>query len=279
MAALVPRRLYRSGATARVRTAWPPPAASTPPPAGDTIWQLGPKTGLPFWLGNFGNTQGIVDLMAGTGPGASGGLDLVLHYDAPYATFGTYVGSTVNNFQTSGAHTWLTSGKMAGYVWTHHPFCGGPNYVAPAAWPDDAPIPNNVGLCPTKPPTYTGNETAAERRTKQLKVWQYGADGWLDDQWRNRFVGMKRDYFNANNLRHLVIVLRTAHELSLGGGWGTVTSPRVNSCAFLTTLADMNVVKAALTRVNDIFKDVFGNRQATALIPNDTAYPDRKSVV
>ena len=236
------------------------------------IWRTGPVTGLPFWLGNFGGTQNIIDLMAGTTPGTNGGLDLVLTYDAPQKNNNVYVANTVSGFTSGSHHTWLVQNKARGLVWTFHPWYGGDAYVAPTAWPaDDTMISGTYAMCPIKPPTYTGSETDAEKRTKQLRVWQYGADGWMDDNWRARFVGIKRDYFNAFGFQNKVIVLRVAHELSLTGGWGGTGSPKANSCAYLTTSEDMQVVKKALERVNDIFIDVFNNVQTG--ITGDVAYP------
>lgn len=255
----------------RARTLWPPRVIGQD--ARDpAMWRTGPVTGLPFWFSSFGANQNLADLMAGTGPGANGGFDLVLTYDAVQRNNNVYVANTINGFTSGSHHSWLVQDKVRGLIWTFHPWYGGDAYVEPAAWPaDNAPIPGTYAMCPTRPPTFTGAETTAERETKQLRVWGYGADGWMDDNWRARFLGIKEGYFNAFGFQDKVIVLRAAHELSLAGGWGQTSSPRANSCAFIQSLEGLQVVKTALERVNDLFIDVFSKIQSS--IPGDVAYP------
>lgn len=241
-------------------------------PPEPTLWSKAPS-GLPFWFGGFKDLDALSRLVAGTPVGNGGALDIVMDYDVPSPTPATTVANTIAQWSNgSSAYRFLTSGRSKAFVWTAHPFSGGANHRHAADWPTPGePVPNSFGMCPNRPPTFSGDETGPQRRDKQLKVWGYGADGWMDDIWRRRFVAMKQGYFNKYGLHEIVLVLRAAHELDLQQSWGAVTSPRCNSIAALTQPSDMEVVKEALRRFNDLFLTVFGQEQED--IVGDVAYP------
>lgn len=232
-------------------------------------WRGTAPSGLPFWAGVFKGQDDMVGLMEGTRFANGGSLDVVLDYDAPAPTFGRKAATTIKAWEPGSAHRYLTTGRARCFIWTAHPFTGGSFFDVPAAWSDS--VTPETFLCPNRPPTFTGNETALERREKQLRVWKMAADGALDAVWRSYLVAMKRDYFLRYKLTGVRIVFRVAHELDLVPVWGNTNSPRCNSVGFLTSAADMAVVRRALGRYLDLFLAVFGQPQPD--IGGDVGWP------
>ena len=233
------------------------------------LWNPGPKSGLPFWIGGFGNLPELAGLMPPTRQ-----LDLVHLFESP-GHYAETVRAVNAWFPFSKEAALLASGAAAGLQWTSSPFCYGGADAPPAAWPSGpSAITTTTWLNASRPPTFTGSETAAERAAKQRRVWRMAADGWLDPIWRWKFVEIKRGFFVKKNLRSIRIVLRVAHELNLNGrdgrGWGSKVQHRAHNIGQLTGLDDAAMVKEALRRYIALFLEVFGKIQPE--IAGDFAY-------
>ena len=230
-----------------------------------TLWNPGPKSGLPFWIGGFGN----IDELAGLMP-AHRALDLV-HLFEPAGPYEETVRAANAWYHTTREAALLASGAAAGLQWTSMPFCWGNGWAPPAAWPaSSGDLNGRTWLNPSRPPTYTGREDAAERAMKQRRVWRMAADGWLDRIWWWKLIEIKRGFFIRKNLRNIRIVLRVAHEFNLAGRWGVTAGAYAANIGQLQSRDDAAMVKEALRRYIAIFMDVFG--RARSSIPGDFAY-------
>ncbi len=242
--------------------------------AREAAWGRGSAPSrLPFHLGGFRGLDELAGLLAGT-PHEGIGLDNVMDYDVAGATFGDRAAATVRQWSGSIATRYLRAGKARSFTWTAHPFCGN-GHKAPASWPGKGePVPAEAGLCPSRPPTFTGAETPAERRDKQLRVWSYGADGELDPLWRAQVRAVKRDHFLERGIGpgH-PIVFRLAHELDLAPIWGAVASPRCNSIGAFQTADDMRVAARALERFGDVFLETMSQPEPDL---TGSAWPERE---
>jgi hypothetical protein len=145
--------------------------------------------------------------------------------------------------------------------------------VVPDAWPAQASdVTKDYHLNCSRPPTYTGAETQAERVAKQRRAWRIAADGWLEPVWRQKMLIYKRDYFVRRNLKTIRIALRACHELNTSTRWGDRGYRRAYGMMLLQTVDDYLLVQEAMRRYFAIFLDVFGNVQAS--IAGDHAYAD-----
>ena len=240
-------------------------------------WGPGPKSGLPFWLGAHGDYGAMTGLLP-----AGRGVDLVNLWE----TENTYMADAAKNapvpvrtpkgWASNIAHkSYLATGQTSAVQWSSSPFCSGPTFVVPNAWPSQASdVDAGVHLNCSVPPTYTGAEDPAERAAKQRRVWQIAADGWLDNVWRDKLLQYKKNYFVYYNLRNIRIVLRVGHELNTKTAWGNRTYRRGYGMMALTTVGDYQIVQEGLRRYMAVFLDVFGNTQAS--IPGDFAYADNQ---
>lgn len=234
-----------------------------------TGWNPSPRTGLPFWFGSGGNPAGMLGLMP---PGH--GVDMATGFEGA-CTFADAGPRVALNFKSAGWHRYLVDGSVVGLQWASSPFCSDARFSPPSTWPAGrSSITPATWLNTSKPPTYTGAETAAERTTKQRRVWQMAADGWLDDVWYTKMLVAKRDYFIRYGLTSLRIVLRAGHEPNLPVAWGATHWMRSYNIKALIPAVDGPMVGQALARYNDIFLNTFGSKQAS--ISGDYAYlPDQ----
>ena len=233
-------------------------------------WRCSAPSGLPFWNGGFRGLEEMVGLLDSTWFSNGRRLDAVLDYDAA-APPNRKAEHTIRGWTGAPAHRFLSAGRARAFVWTIHPWSGG-GYLVANEWPmAGQTIPPTVAMCPNRPPGYTGNESADQRNEMQLRVWQFGADGHMDVNWRSYAVAMKRDFFLASGLQDVRLIFRAAHELDLLPTWGVTSSPRCNSICQVQTPADMAIVKRALERCLAVFLDVFGKVQPE--IPDDRAWP------
>lgn len=229
-----------------------------------TGWGAGPNAGLPFWLGGHGDLDRLSGLLK---PGRS--LDLVNAFELSHS-WSNVASRAIANWVTKPAHRYLVEGRAAAFQWASSPFCSGSG-TPPADWPTGpASITAATWINASRPPTYTGVETTTQRRTKQRRVWQMAADGWLDHIWYAKMRQFKRDYFIRHGLTSIRIVLRAAHEINLVPRWGSRDAMRSYNVRSLNPTEDGPIVKLALARYNDVFLDVFQNKQAS--ISNDHAY-------
>ena len=130
-------------------------------------WGPGPKSGLPFWLGAHGDYAATTGLLP-----AGRGVDLVNLWE----TENTYMADAAKNapvpvrtpkgWASNIAHkSYLATGQTSAVQWSSSPFCSGPTFVVPNAWPSQASdVDAGVHLNCSVPPTYTGAEDPAERR-------------------------------------------------------------------------------------------------------------------
>ncbi|MFO1071450.1 MAG: hypothetical protein U1E17_01835 [Geminicoccaceae bacterium] len=234
-----------------------------------TLWNPGPRSGLPYWLGGYNGIDELNALMP-----AGRGLDLV-HLFEPAGSYQATFTALAGWFPRIREVAMLVAGTAAGLQWTSSPFCYGAGNPSPAAWPSGPEaVTADLWLSTARPPTFTGSESASERTAKQRRLWQMAASGWLDPVWRAKFKAIKRDCFVKMNLRDIRIVLRVAHELNLkgtGGGWGETSMQRSHGIGVLDDPAqDPYIVREALRRYIRRFLDVFGAVQPD--IPGDFAY-------
>ncbi len=260
------RRLMRQGlavAGLGLSAPWP----TIQPAAAAIGWGTGPRSGLPFWLGAHSRPDEIVALMP-----SGRGIDLVNDFEnaRPYYDVAA---NTIAGWRTRTFHRYLLEGRAAAMQWASSPFCSGAGYQVPTTWPTSAAaITSATWLNASRPPTFTGTESAAEQREKQRRVWQIAANGWLQAVWRDKLIAFKRDYFIRYNLRAIRIILRITHEINMSLRWGDTGYMRSYSVRALDPAADGPIVKEALRRYIGVFLDVFGTVQSS--IPNDYAYRD-----
>lgn len=231
-------------------------------------WGPGPNSGMPFWFGAYDKVAEIEQMMP---PGRF--PDLIGEFEAE----GTYLDVARERSRGWPRKAWhvsyLKTGKTSGFQWSSSPFCSGSSFVTPTEWPRSAAEVNaDVHLNCSRPPTYTGNETTAERVAKQRRVWEIAALGWLEPVWREKMMIFKRDYFVRTGLRDIRIVFRVCHELNTPTRWGDRGYRRAYGMMLLPTVGDYQLVQEALRRYMAVFLDVFGNTHAS--IPNDFAYAD-----
>lgn len=228
-------------------------------------WGTGPRSGLPFWLGAHSQPDAVAALMP---PGRS--IDLVNDFENARA-YHDVVADTIAGWRIRKFHLYLVEGRASAMQWASSPFCSGAGYQVPAAWPSSAAaITSATWLNASRPPTFTGTETAAERREKQRRVWQIAADGWLEPVWRDKLIAFKRSYFIKYGLRNIKIVLRITHEINMSLRWGDTGYMRSYSIRALDPALDGPIVKEALRRYINVFLEVFGSVQPAIL--NDYAY-------
>ena len=230
-------------------------------------WGAGPNSGLSFWLGTHGDYTSLLGLLP---TGRS--VDLVNLWE----TEGSYMEVAARDpgpWSRSTAHKMLAAGQATGVQWSSSPFCSGPNFIVPSAWPSTAAdVTASYHLNCSKPPTFTGTEDVATQTAKQRRVWQIAADGWLDPVWRSKLMTYKQNYFVKRNLRNIRIVIRVAHELNTSTKWGNTGYRRSYGMLLMANVADYQLVQEGLRRYMAVFLDVFGNVQSS--IPGDFAYAD-----
>jgi len=228
-------------------------------------WGPGPNSGLPFWLGAHGDFDALKGLMP-----VARSLDLVAEGEGE----GTYTETALRAkfWRNKIWHRYLITGQASAFHWSSSPFCSGNTFVVPTAWPTSAAaVTSTTHLNCSRPPTYTGTESLSEQASKQRRVWQIAADGWLDQQWRDKMLAFKRDYFIANGLKNIRIILRSCKELNtMPVRWGSRAFERSYGMMVLTSADDYRLVRMGMSRYFDVFLDIFGNRQAG--IVNDYAY-------
>jgi hypothetical protein len=228
-------------------------------------WGAGPNSGLPFWLGAHSTPDKVVALMPG---GRS--LDVVNDFENARAYFDV-ASDTIAGWRTRAFHRYLIEGRASALQWASSPFCSGSGYQVPTSWPTSAAaITSATWLNASRPPTFTGTESAAEQREKQRRVWQIAASGWLTKVWREKLIAFKRDYFIRYNLKAIRIIFRVAHEINLSPKWGNDTYMRSYAVRMLDPTQDGPIVKEALRRYINVFLEVFGTVQPS--IVGDHAY-------
>ncbi|MGD9508330.1 MAG: hypothetical protein AB7I59_25240 [Geminicoccaceae bacterium] len=243
------------------------PGAALAPAAAAAGWGTGPRSGLPFWLGAHSQPDAVVALMP-----AGRGLDVVNDFEnaRPYYDV---VASTIAGWRKRSFHRHLVEGRAAAMQWASSPFCSGAGFQPPAAWPSSrAAVTAATWLNASRPPTFTGSENMIQQRSKQRRVWQIAADGWLEPVWREKMIAFKRDYFIRYRLTAIRIILRVAHEINLAPKWGNTDYMRSYAVRLLDPASDGPIVQEGLRRYIEIFRDVFGNVQSS--IPGDYAYRD-----
>ncbi|MFO1049107.1 MAG: hypothetical protein U1E52_14550 [Geminicoccaceae bacterium] len=263
------RRDLLAGSIGAVAAARMQGLIGTPTAQAATGWNPSPRSGLPFWFGSGGNPTVMLGLMP-----AGRGVDMATAFEGA-STFADAGSKVASNFAKAGWHRYLVDGSVVGLMWASSPFCSDARFGPPSAWPaGSASITPTTWLNTSAPPTYTGAETPEERTTKQRRVWQMAADGWLDDVWHTKMLVAKRDYFIRYGLTSLRIVLRAAHEPNLPVAWGNTYWMRSYNLRALVPSVDGPMVRQALGRYNDIFLNTFGSKQVS--ISSDYAYlPDQ----
>ena len=152
------RRLMRQGlavAGLGLSAPWP----TIQPAAAAIGWGTGPRSGLPFWLGAHSRPDEIVALMP-----SGRGIDLVNDFEnaRPYYDVAA---NTIAGWRTRTFHRYLLEGRAAAMQWASSPFCSGAGYQVPTTWPTSAAaITSATWLNASRPPTFTGTESAAEQR-------------------------------------------------------------------------------------------------------------------
>lgn len=229
-------------------------------------WGRGQHSGLPFWLGAHGEIAKFEQLMP-----AGRTVDVVNLWEHA-GHYLEYAASDASGWARTLSHSRLASGRASAVQWSSSPFCSGNNFNVPNAWPSSsAAVTANTHLNCSRPPTYTGGESTADRIAKQRRVWQIAASGWLDPVWRAKFRTFKSGYFVKNNLRNIRIILRVAHELNTSTKWGDRGYRRSYGMLLLNSAGDYQLVQEGLRRYMAVFLDVFGNVQSD--IAGDFAYP------
>ena len=170
-----------------------------------SLWNPGPCSGLPYWLGGY---AGIDELNALMQPRRA--LDLV-HIFEPAGSYQATTTALAGWFPRMPEVAMLASGRAAGLQWSSSPFCYGTGQPIPSTWPSGPEaVTADLWLNTARPPTSTGSESPAERTVKQRRLWRMAAQGWLDMVWRAKLKAIKRDCFVRMGLRDIRIVLRVA---------------------------------------------------------------------
>lgn len=230
-----------------------------------TGWGRGRHSGMPFWLGAHGQIAELEQLMP-----AGRTVDVVNLWERA-GHYLQYAAADASAWGRTLSHSRVASGRASAVQWSSSPFCSG-SFSVPGAWPSSAAaVTAATHLNCSRPPTFTGAESTADRIAKQRRVWQIAASGWLDPIWRSKFRTFKSGYFVKNQLRNVRIILRVAHELNTSTKWGDRGYRRSYGMLLLNSASDYWLVQEGLRRYMAVFLDVFGNVQSG--IAGDFAYP------